>query len=263
MRNLSTQKGFSLIGVIIAAAIGIIIATALILQIISSGRQVHYLEAKIESINMKQELILLMNSNNGASCNTTFGGMSVNLANSSSGDFTDITSSISGTPLQALVNSYTNNRYIEVTTVKLFKPYLKMDGVTPNNSSPYEFNLKLTANEKSAYGGMTFNVDGPTIILNVATPPIVDSPDACISGVFSNVVRVTASSGTCASGCAESITATCPAGRKLLTGSCSGYGGGPANTFIFEDQASGNGWYCLLWNNSAAANGVRATAVCY
>jgi hypothetical protein len=76
-------------------------------------------------------------------------------------------------------------------------------------------------------------------------------------------VSVAANSGLCASGCPATATANCPVGKKLLTGSCSIIGGGPANTFIAQDQQSGNGWFCFLWNNSAAANGVQATAVCY
>jgi hypothetical protein len=75
-------------------------------------------------------------------------------------------------------------------------------------------------------------------------------------------VTGTALSGTCAGGCAVSAYATCPAGKSLVTGGCSLYGNGPANTNIYSSYPSGDTWVCLMWNGSAAANGVQANATC-
>lgn len=172
------NRGFSLISVLVAAGIGIFIFSVIASQIVSSTRQVHYIDAKMETINLKQELALLLL--NTTSCNGSFAGKTLTITSSSTGDDTDLTSTLTG-PLQALVNNYAaNNRYISVTKVNLFRPPLKLDGVTPNTATPYEIKLSMIATEKGT-SGKTMNVDGPLITLNV-TGTTVDVT-ACNAGV--------------------------------------------------------------------------------
>jgi hypothetical protein len=134
--------------------------------------------------------------------------------------------------------------------------------------------LEITAGAGNTYTGNWFVKFDPTKTVrpikpvSILTTLIVDktNPSAtkiigCSHGIFSFESIQASSSCASSSGC--TATATCPIGKTLLTGSCSVSGGGPANTFIAEDQQSGNGWYCNLWNASAAANTVQATAVCY
>lgn len=77
-------------------------------------------------------------------------------------------------------------------------------------------------------------------------------------------VSVSSTSGSCSGPCGPSTTAACPSGKKVLTGSCTTFGAGPANVSIYADQANGTaGWLCAEWNGSASSGGIIATAVCY
>ncbi len=178
--NLQSRAGFSLLGVMVAAGIGMILMTAIASQLISSSQQIRYLEAKIESINMKQELIQTLA--NAVNCNATFSGKTVNLASDASGTYTILTDAINGTPLKSLVDNYAlNSRYISISGIRLFKPYNKSTGGL-NNSSPYEFHLKIAATEKGSLTGRLINVDGPRILFVITAPPVIASCAAISSG---------------------------------------------------------------------------------
>lgn len=81
--------------------------------------------------------------------------------------------------------------------------------------------------------------------------------------------RVTVRSTTCLKGgsayCERWAVSTCPAGKRILIGSCNGYGGGPANTFLYASGKDplAESWGCYINNQSKAANGVEAVALCF
>lgn len=91
---------------------------------------------------------------------------------------------------------------------------------------------------------------------------------SCQSGVWekqfnpASFVTAISNSAMCAGGCAVSTSAACPGTTALVTGGCSLFGNGPANTNIFSSYPSGNFWICSLWNGSAAANGIQARVTC-
>lgn len=162
---------------LIAAGVGVIVMTALSQQLLSQTRMTRYLEAKMEAINLKQELVLMLGSD--LNCDASFAGLTVNVANTTGGDYTDITSLITGAnPLNVIRNSYTtNNRLINISEVRLFKPLNKLSGL-PNNASPYEFQVRITAQEKGGLG-QGIIVNGPTLVLNV-TGTTVDA-NGCVA----------------------------------------------------------------------------------
>ena len=198
-----------------AAGVGAIVLASLTQQMLFQFKMNHHLEAKMEALNLRQELTLMLG--NDASCDVSFAGLNVSVANSADGDYTDITSSISGTnPLNVIKNSYTtNNRLINITEIKLFKPLNKLGGA-PNNTTPYEFKLKMTTQEKGGLG-MTIPVDGPTVLLNVSAG-ITNAADAC-SSILSPGPKV---DYTACITSPDTQWYNCPADHVLISFNCTG-----------------------------------------
>ncbi len=171
------RQGFSLVGVMVAMGVSFIIIAALTSHMLSSARLINHLQSKMETVDLKQELALVLA--NTLQCNGSFGGLTVNVSGAPSGDTTDLTPVLSSSnPLQIVKNNYTlNNKYISITEFKLFKPLNKIDG-TPNTASPFFFQIKLTVQEK---GGMllSYGVDGSSVFLNVTSGVVDAAPGAC------------------------------------------------------------------------------------
>lgn len=257
------NQGFSLIGVVIAAGLGMVLMTAFAAAYQSNLRMTRHLESKLESMNLKQQLMLILNST--TSCNNSMvPGMPLNVADTLNAEYSDITSVLSAQTeanlLKALVGSYQiNNRYLEITQVQLFKPLKKMDG-TANTSTPYEFQLKMAVKEKGGLG-LSMIVDGPSVSLKVSDGVVSSDPcSTAASRITSSSSGETAIRGlpTCktvsstAPGNGIAI-AYCPEGYISTGGGCSGFS--PAANSVPQ----GTGWYC---SNTSSHQGGVALAIC-
>lgn len=251
--------GFTIVSTLVAAGIGVVIMTAFTQQLVNQTRSTNYLEAKMETLNLKQELTVFITGDNGANCNSAFANKSISFTNASTDQTVNITSTIAGTPLASLIGNYTtNNRLITITSVNLFHPALKANG-SPNTSTPYEFKLKMTAREK--FGGSsarTFMIDGPKVILNMTTLPLVNAAGACgtpytcpagqvMSGYTNTGVPICINGGPapgttgspCTYGGYSGITSRGPRGRCCLTGFVAGSGGGDFHGGLAGGSVSG------------------------
>ena len=185
------NHGFSLVGVMVASGAGLIMMTALSTHLLSNARMTRHLESKMESMQLKQELTLLLG--NDISCDSSFGGLTgLPVGSSGSDGYTAITSQLTGTirPLSVLKTSYSGdtNRFIDVTAVSLFKPLNKLggganDGTVPPNQ--YEYKVQMTVEAKGGFG-MAMKVDGPTVVLTAPGGNVANDATACI-GVSATV----------------------------------------------------------------------------
>lgn len=137
----------------VAAGVGLTVMTALTQQMVNQARMTRLLESKLEVNQFKQELALMLGDD--ANCDASFGGLTgLQVSNIGIDEYSDITSQLTGAtrPLSILKTSYSqNNRFLNITEVKLFKPSNKLSGVS-NNTPPFEFKLKMTVQEKGGLG---------------------------------------------------------------------------------------------------------------
>ncbi len=173
------QRGMSLVEVIVASAVGLIVMAAFSSQLIAANKASHRLQGKLEAIEFRQELIALVLNNQ--KCEASFASLfGVNVTNNAYSNLTKaLAASAPANPLKAMIARYsTNNQFINITEIGVFVPPVQADG-TPNTSNPYEFQLKVVAQEEGT--SVVYNMGTINISLNVVNG-VVDAGNACGPG---------------------------------------------------------------------------------
>lgn len=174
------NKGFSLVGVMVAASVGLLLLMAFVNSMNVNLRMVHRLESKMESMKIEKDLITMFNDT--AVCSSSLQNLTVNTADNSLTNLTSILALTPNNPLQALIDSYATNRLVSIDTVQLFKPALKLAG-GQNNGPSFDYKVRLTVREKTHNNtGSVMRVEGPTIILGVSGTTVNPAPNSCLDG---------------------------------------------------------------------------------
>lgn len=122
----------------------------------------------------------------------------------------------------------------------------------PVRMPTYSAGTGWTGDASHQYTGNLVSPPQSSVSVNMGTLPTAQ-PDL-------NLVHTSCSNnGKYNAGC----TAVCPAGTRILTGSCAT---GNANWGVFQNWASGNGWYCYASRISGTGDnwiGMSAHAYCY